>query len=87
MQYLPKQDNATGNRVALYSRALFQKLLFHLGEFVQEWPKSILTIGMFILLLCCYWLKDVQIETDLVKLWVERMHIVSYLITRYFNII
>jgi len=43
-----------------------------LGEFVQKWPKSIIVLGIIILLICCYWLKDVKIETDLVKLWVER---------------
>uniref|UniRef100_A0A1I8B8P9 SSD domain-containing protein n=1 Tax=Meloidogyne hapla TaxID=6305 RepID=A0A1I8B8P9_MELHA len=67
-----KSDNAYGNRMALYSRALFQKALFHLGEFVQKWPKSIIVLGIIILLICCYWLKDVKIETDLVKLWVEQ---------------
>uniref|UniRef100_A0A915LIH7 SSD domain-containing protein n=1 Tax=Meloidogyne javanica TaxID=6303 RepID=A0A915LIH7_MELJA len=67
-----KNDNAYGNRLALYSRALFQKALFHLGEFVQKWPKSIIVLGIIILLICCYWLKDVKIETDLVKLWVEQ---------------
>uniref|UniRef100_A0A915PEB4 SSD domain-containing protein n=1 Tax=Meloidogyne floridensis TaxID=298350 RepID=A0A915PEB4_9BILA len=65
-------DNAYGNRLALYSRALFQKALFHLGEFVQKWPKSIIVLGIIVLLICCYWLKDVKIETDLVKLWVEQ---------------
>uniref|UniRef100_A0A183CG75 SSD domain-containing protein n=1 Tax=Globodera pallida TaxID=36090 RepID=A0A183CG75_GLOPA len=64
--------NAVGNRVALYSRALFQKLLFHLGEFVQQWPKSIVLVGLVLLTVCSFGLKDAIIETDLVQLWVER---------------
>ncbi|KAL3113722.1 hypothetical protein niasHT_016011 [Heterodera trifolii] len=64
--------NAVGNCVALYSRALFQKMLFHLGEFVQQWPKSIVLVGLVLLTVLSFGLKDAIIETDLVQLWVER---------------
>ena len=41
------------------------------GEIVQEWPKTVIVVGMLVLTLCCLGLKNVHIETDLVKLWVE----------------
>uniref|UniRef100_A0A914I5P3 SSD domain-containing protein n=1 Tax=Globodera rostochiensis TaxID=31243 RepID=A0A914I5P3_GLORO len=47
-------------------------LLFHLGEFVQQWPKSIVVVGLVLLTVCSFGLKDAIIETDLVQLWVER---------------
>lgn len=30
-----------------------------------------IVVGMLVLTLCCFGLKNVHIETDLVKLWVE----------------
>lgn len=66
------QGKATGNRYALYSRSLIQKLLFALGNAVHNNAWSIiLTISMFFAL-CCYGLQYVHIETDIVKLWVAR---------------
>uniref|UniRef100_A0A915DZN8 SSD domain-containing protein n=1 Tax=Ditylenchus dipsaci TaxID=166011 RepID=A0A915DZN8_9BILA len=69
--------NARGNRVALYARSLFQRLLFKLGSFVEAWPKTVLYLGLFALTLCCFGIvKEIvngfTIETDLVKLWVEQ---------------
>lgn len=61
-----------GNRVALYSRSFFQRLLYIMGDFVQRWPKLIIFISFIVLSLCFIGLKDVTIETDLVKLWVQR---------------
>lgn len=56
----------------MYSRSFFQGLLFKLGDFVQNRPKRVILVAFFLLSLCLIGLKDVQIETDLVKLWVER---------------
>lgn len=47
-------------------------MLFKLGDFVQNKPKTVILVAFFLLSLCLIGLKDVQIETDLVKLWVER---------------
>lgn len=63
---------ADGNRVALYSRALFQRWLFHLGCFIQRNPIKIMIISTVMMLLCCFGLPYVKIETDIVKLWVSR---------------
>ncbi|CAI2342206.1 unnamed protein product [Caenorhabditis sp. 36 PRJEB53466] len=66
------RGKATGNRYALYSRSLIQKLLFSLGNAVHRNAWSIiLTISMFFAL-CCYGLQYVHIETDIVKLWVAQ---------------
>jgi len=63
---------ATGNRIALYARSLFQRLLYKLGEFVQRNPNKVLFIGILAFTFCCVGLKNVTIETDLVKLWVSQ---------------
>ncbi|VDL82709.1 unnamed protein product, partial [Nippostrongylus brasiliensis] len=62
---------ARGNRIALYARSAFQYILFQTGCFVQRWAWSTVVIGLFLYTVCCVGLKDVEIETDLVKLWVQ----------------
>ncbi|KAI1720235.1 patched family domain-containing protein [Ditylenchus destructor] len=71
------QGDARGNRTALYGRAMFQRSLYHLGSFVEAWPKTVLYLGLLVLTLCCGGiLREIvngfTIETDLVKLWVEQ---------------
>ncbi|WKX95323.1 hypothetical protein Q1695_012069 [Nippostrongylus brasiliensis] len=63
---------ARGNRIALYARSAFQYILFQTGCFVQRWAWSTVVIGLFLYTVCCVGLKDVEIETDLVKLWVQQ---------------
>ncbi|KAI1727848.1 patched family domain-containing protein [Ditylenchus destructor] len=51
--------------------------LYHLGSFVEAWPKTVLYLGLLVLTLCCGGiLREIvngfTIETDLVKLWVEQ---------------
>lgn len=66
------QGKATGNRVALYARAIFQWLLYHLGCYVQRNPLKTIVIGLLGFAVCCIGLQYVIIETDIVKLWVSR---------------
>ncbi|VDL68871.1 unnamed protein product [Nippostrongylus brasiliensis] len=66
------QGVARGNRIALYARSAFQYILFQTGCFVQRWAWSTVVIGLFLYTVCCVGLKDVEIETDLVKLWVQQ---------------
>uniref|UniRef100_A0A0N5AYX8 SSD domain-containing protein n=1 Tax=Syphacia muris TaxID=451379 RepID=A0A0N5AYX8_9BILA len=63
---------ATGNRIALYSRSLFQSILFHIGSFVQRWPYAVIAFIIGLYLCCTYGLQNVHIETDIVKLWVSQ---------------
>lgn len=63
---------ATGNRMALYARSLFQSLLFSLGSFVHNWAWSVVIVGLGAYLICSFGLQYVHIETDLMKLWVSR---------------
>ncbi|KAE9554217.1 hypothetical protein FO519_002581 [Halicephalobus sp. NKZ332] len=63
---------ADGNRIALYSRAIFQRVLYYMGCFVQRHPVKILTISAILSILCCIGLPYVKIETDIVKLWVSQ---------------
>ncbi|KAI6242942.1 Protein patched-like protein 1 [Aphelenchoides fujianensis] len=63
---------ATGNRVALYARAIFQWILYHLGCYVQRNPLKTIVIGLLGFAVCCIGLQYVIIETDIVKLWVSQ---------------
>ncbi|KAI6171989.1 Protein patched-like protein 1 [Aphelenchoides besseyi] len=63
---------ATGNRIALYARAIFQWMLYHLGCYVQRNPLKTIIVGLLAFLLCCVGLQYVIIETDIVKLWVSQ---------------
>lgn len=63
---------ARGNRIALYARSSFQYVLFHTGCFVQKWAWTTVVLGLILYTVCCAGLKDVIIETDLVKLWVQQ---------------
>lgn len=63
---------ATGNRVALYARSFFQKGLFKIGCFVQRWAWTTIIISLILYTLCCGGLRNVIIETDIVKLWVSQ---------------
>ena len=66
------QGKATGNRYALYSRSLIQKLLFALGNAVHRNAWSIIITISLIFAFCCFGLQYVKIETDIVKLWVAQ---------------
>ncbi|CAL2032757.1 unnamed protein product [Caenorhabditis brenneri] len=66
------RGKATGNRYALYSRSLIQKLLFALGNAVHKNAWSIILTVSMIFAVCCYGLQYVHIETDIVKLWVAQ---------------
>ncbi|MFH4977149.1 hypothetical protein AB6A40_003858 [Gnathostoma spinigerum] len=76
--------NATGNRIALYSRSFLQSLLFSLGSFVQKWSWTVFILGIMVYMTCTIGLQNVRIETDIVKLWVseggrldEELHFLS----------
>ncbi|EFO85708.1 CRE-PTC-1 protein [Caenorhabditis remanei] len=66
------RGKATGNRYALYSRSLIQKLLFALGNAVHRNAWSIIITISLIFAFCCFGLQYVKIETDIVKLWVAQ---------------
>ncbi|CEF68755.1 Protein patched homolog 1 [Strongyloides ratti] len=63
---------AKGNTIALYARSFFQLVLYKMGSFIQRNPVKILCFGF--LLFTCFMggLKNVTIETDIVKLWVSQ---------------
>ncbi|GMT15311.1 hypothetical protein PFISCL1PPCAC_6608, partial [Pristionchus fissidentatus] len=63
---------ASGNRVALYARSFFQHCLFQTGVFVQRFAWTTIILGILLYTVCCYGLQFVQIETDIVKLWVPQ---------------
>ncbi|TMS35052.1 hypothetical protein L596_002529 [Steinernema carpocapsae] len=63
---------AKGNRIALYARTFFQRILFILGNFIQGNPYKTLLVGLSFFLICSIGLKDAVIETDIVKLWVSQ---------------
>ncbi|KAK0395329.1 hypothetical protein QR680_001233 [Steinernema hermaphroditum] len=63
---------AKGNRIALYSRTLFQSLLFKLGSIIQRHPWKAVILGLLAFFVCSIGLKDAVIETDIVKLWVSQ---------------
>ncbi|CAB3404596.1 unnamed protein product [Caenorhabditis bovis] len=65
------RGKARGNRIALYARAFFQLWLYRIGCFVQTYAWSTILISMVLYTLCLGGLKNVVIETDLVKLWVS----------------
>ncbi|XGW07497.1 hypothetical protein V3C99_010569 [Haemonchus contortus] len=67
-----RRGAAQGNRIALYARSFFQYYLFQIGCFVQKWAWSTVLISLVLYTVCCYGLKDVVIETDIVKLWVQQ---------------
>ncbi|CAD5215815.1 unnamed protein product [Bursaphelenchus xylophilus] len=64
--------NASGNTIALYSRAFFQQCLYYMGAFVQKNPKKILFAGIVVFTAFLLGLQYVVIETDIVKLWVSQ---------------
>ncbi|GMS84862.1 hypothetical protein PENTCL1PPCAC_7037, partial [Pristionchus entomophagus] len=63
---------ASGNRVALYARSFFQHCLFQVGCFVQRFAWPTIILGILLYTVCCWGLQYVQIETDIVKLWVPQ---------------
>lgn len=65
------QENAKGNNCALYCRSFIQKLLYELGNFVQENKFKVLLFITILFSICCYGLKFVRVQTDIVKLWVD----------------
>jgi hypothetical protein len=65
------QGRATGSTWALRMRAFMQSTLFAWGRFIRTcWP-GILFVAALLTFLLCIPLKDVRIEVDIVKLWVE----------------
>ncbi|VDM11086.1 unnamed protein product [Wuchereria bancrofti] len=67
-----KRGKARGSRAALYSRSLIQKALFTLGTFVHHHACLVTFTVVMFFGFCCYGLRYVRIETDIVKLWVAR---------------
>ncbi|VIO93378.1 Patched protein homolog 1, putative [Brugia malayi] len=67
-----KRGKARGSRAALYSRSLIQKALFTLGTFVHHHACLVIFTVIMFFCFCCYGLRYVRIETDVVKLWVAR---------------
>ncbi|VDM65763.1 unnamed protein product, partial [Strongylus vulgaris] len=67
-----RRGAARGNRIALYSRSFFQQCLFQIGCFVQRWAWTTVIVSLILYTACCAGLKDVIIETDIVKLWVSQ---------------
>ncbi|CAJ0585861.1 unnamed protein product, partial [Mesorhabditis spiculigera] len=67
-----RRGKADGNVGALITRSFIQKGLNALGNFVQANPFSIIMAVMLLFSFCCYGLQFVRIETDIVKLWVDK---------------
>ncbi|KAJ1374370.1 Protein phosphatase type 2C 3 [Parelaphostrongylus tenuis] len=67
-----KRGVASGNRIALYARSFFQYHLFQIGCFVQKYAWSTILVSLTLYTICCAGLRDVIIETDIVKLWVQQ---------------
>uniref|UniRef100_A0A0K0FYB0 Protein patched homolog 1 (inferred by orthology to a human protein) n=1 Tax=Strongyloides venezuelensis TaxID=75913 RepID=A0A0K0FYB0_STRVS len=63
---------AKGNTIALYARSFFQLILYKLGSFIQKNPIKILCFGFLLFTCFLSGLKNVTIETDIVKLWVSQ---------------
>uniref|UniRef100_A0A0K0CXL4 SSD domain-containing protein n=1 Tax=Angiostrongylus cantonensis TaxID=6313 RepID=A0A0K0CXL4_ANGCA len=82
---------ARGNRIALYARSFFQYYLFKTGCFVQKWAWSTIVVSylyevkpysrLTLYTICCAGLKDVVIETDIVKLWVQLGSILKFILS------
>lgn len=56
---------------ALTLRALMQRCLFTIGCFIQRYACEVLFLSMLLFAVFCIGLKDVRVQTDIVKLWVE----------------
>ncbi|CDW56596.1 protein patched homolog; patched family protein [Trichuris trichiura] len=69
---LVKAGNAKGNRPALWLRAVMQRSMFCLGRKIQAHYLGTLAVGLLLLLFCCVGLKDIAMETDMEKLWIEK---------------
>uniref|UniRef100_A0A0N5A2S4 SSD domain-containing protein n=1 Tax=Parastrongyloides trichosuri TaxID=131310 RepID=A0A0N5A2S4_PARTI len=69
---LIQAGRAKGNVIALYARSFFQLILYKLGSFIHRNPVKILCFGFLIFTCFLGGLKDVTIETDIVKLWVSQ---------------
>lgn len=65
------QGKAHGNRYALWLRSKLQDQFFGLGCFVQRSPGTVLFFGTLLLSVACVGLKWVDVESNMVKLWVE----------------
>uniref|UniRef100_A0AC34F965 SSD domain-containing protein n=1 Tax=Panagrolaimus sp. ES5 TaxID=591445 RepID=A0AC34F965_9BILA len=87
-----KRGNATGNKIALYSRSFIQNCLYNLGCMIQRHSIAVILTIMVLFAFCCYGLQYVRIETDIVKLWVseggrldEELHYFEKVQKRYGN--
>uniref|UniRef100_A0A1I8BAJ4 SSD domain-containing protein n=1 Tax=Meloidogyne hapla TaxID=6305 RepID=A0A1I8BAJ4_MELHA len=71
--YEPVNPNgkAIGFRAPLYSRIFIQHSLFRAGCFVQRRAWFIILTLMTLFFFCCFGLQYVNVETDIVKLWVS----------------
>uniref|UniRef100_A0AC35U3X0 SSD domain-containing protein n=1 Tax=Rhabditophanes sp. KR3021 TaxID=114890 RepID=A0AC35U3X0_9BILA len=63
---------AEGNVYALYARVFCQQILYLMGRLVQTHPKKVIFGGLTIFFMFCLLLKEIKIETDIVKLWVSQ---------------
>uniref|UniRef100_A0A914W8P8 Uncharacterized protein n=1 Tax=Plectus sambesii TaxID=2011161 RepID=A0A914W8P8_9BILA len=67
-----RRGKAIGNKPALYSRGLMQKMLFFIGTFVQAHALQVFMVLLVAFGVCCVGLQSAHIETDIIKLWVSR---------------
>uniref|UniRef100_A0A915NM73 SSD domain-containing protein n=2 Tax=Meloidogyne TaxID=189290 RepID=A0A915NM73_9BILA len=65
------RGKAVGFRAPLYSRIFIQHSLFRAGCFVQRRAWFIIVTLMTLFSFCCFGLRYVNVETDIVKLWVS----------------
>jgi hypothetical protein len=65
------RGKAIGYKSPLYSRIFIQNSLFHVGCFVQRRAWFIIVTLMTLFFFCCFGLRYVNVETDIVKLWVS----------------
>ncbi|XP_055339601.1 protein patched homolog 1-like [Paramacrobiotus metropolitanus] len=70
LEYIDK-GRATGNRLALRTRAVIDRCFFVVGQFAHRHAGCVLVIGLIILCLGCLGLPNIQLETRLDRLWME----------------
>ncbi|KAG8455319.1 hypothetical protein GDO86_001497 [Hymenochirus boettgeri] len=72
------EGNATGRKAPLWLRALFQRLLFKLGCYIQKNCGKFLVVGLLIFGAFAVGLRAANLETNVEELWVEVGGRVSY---------
>ncbi|KAG8595970.1 hypothetical protein GDO81_001690 [Engystomops pustulosus] len=68
--FLP-QGKATGRKAPLWLRAMFQRLLFKLGCYIQKNCGKFLVVGLLIFGAFAVGLRAANLETNVEELWVE----------------